>query len=436
MYGIGRCRSRAHDDGSGPGRRPTGYTDRPRTLPPDGGSGVSDRPASSTPRWFVLAYLTGGFGLALNAMMNFLLPLRAAELGIGIGTIGLLLGAKAATEALTSVPVGGLIDKIGPRRSFVVGTAVSTVLLACYAFVGSAVWLFALQVGLGVMRPMAWVGSQTYVSGLRSGADRARDTGRLSFVATAAQIVGPLLVGFGSQAFGTGRAYLVFSAYCGAYVLVGLLLPRSSGAGSGVGTRRRGFVDGLRLLRNPGMRVVIFLSSGRLWISGAWAAFFPLLLVTRGVPEGAAGTVVSAMAVVGTVVSPLSGRLAARFRVASLTAFSLLSGAAGVVLAPALASFPAAFGSAFLVGIGHGISLPMLLVLVSRAVPDDQRGLALGVRSSANQTASAVAPPLIGAVIGSTTAAIGFPLAGILGTCLIAAAWVTGRRHPGQRAGG
>ena len=51
-------------------------------------SALPEQTPAAIPRWYWLAYLTGGFGLALNAMMNFLLPLRATDLGIGIGLIG------------------------------------------------------------------------------------------------------------------------------------------------------------------------------------------------------------------------------------------------------------------------------------------------------------------------------------------------------------
>ena len=149
---------------------------------------VADSPI---PRWYWLAYLTGGFGLALNAMMSFLLPLRAVDLGISIGLIGVLLGVKGAVEAMVSVPIGGLIDRMGPRRAFIIGTAGSSVLIVLYTRATSIFALLLLQAALGTLRPMAWVGSQSYVSGLRDGADRARDTGRMSFVATGAQIIAP-----------------------------------------------------------------------------------------------------------------------------------------------------------------------------------------------------------------------------------------------------
>ena len=397
---------------------------------PGTGGVPTEKNGSSTPRWYWFAYLTGGFGLALNAMMSFLLPLRATDLGMSLGVIGLLLGVKGAVEAVTSVPIGGLIDRIGPRRAFIIGTAGTTALISLYAIATSILALVLLQMAVGAVRPMAWVGSQSFVSSLREGPDRARDTGRLSFFATGAQIIAPLLVGFSAQAFGRGLAFLVFASYCAIFVLVGLALPKGSDVRSAGSTKRRGLVEGLKLFSNREIRVAMFLSGARLWINGAWVAFFPLLLVTSGTSEGSASTVVASMAVVGTALSPASGKLAQRFRVEYLTAFSLICGVVGLALAPALVSLPSAYLSAFLLGIGHGISLPMLLVLVSRAVPPDQRGLALGLRSSVNQAAAATAPPLIGLLIGATAASVGFPLAAVVGLGLVISSITTFRRGP------
>ena len=225
----------------------------------------------------------------------------------------------------------------------------------------------------------------------------------------------------------------MFAGYCAVFVVIGLFLPHGSDVASSGATKRRGFTDGAQLLRIRGIRVVMFLSGARLWINNAWVSFFPLLLVTSGVAEGTASTVVSSMAVVGTILSPTSGRLAQRFKVESLTAFSLFSGATGLVLAPWLDSIPLAYVSAFLLGIGHGISLPMLLVLVSKSAPAEQRGLALGLRSSVNQAAAALAPPMVAGVIGATAATVGFPLAGAVGFALVGSAVATWKRGQGEQ---
>ena len=386
---------------------------------------------SSTPRWYWLAYLTGGFGLAFNAMMTFLLPLRAFDLGIDIAVIGLLLGAKGAVEAFVSVPAGGVIDRVGPRRAFIIGTVVSTLLVILYASATTVAALLVLQLAVGIFRPTAWISSQSFVAGLRSGPDQARDTGRLSSFATGSQIVAPLLVGFVAQATDTGTAFYAFAAYCAAFVVVGLLVPKGSDSGSRLAKKRQGFVEGVRLLKIRGIRVVILLSFARLWTITAFVAFVPLMLVTGGTSEGSAATVVSAMALVATVISPTSGRLAERFRVETVAAVALGFGALGLALAAVLDSIPAAYIVSFLVGIGNGLSLPTLLVLVSRAVSGDKRGLALGLRAGVNQLAAAIAPVLVAVVISAVTVATGFLLAAGVALGFIGSAAVTSRKERG-----
>ncbi len=391
-------------------------------------SATSDQ-RGSTPRWYWLAYLTGGFGLAFNASMTFLLPLRAFDLGIDIALIGLLLGTKGAVEAFVSVPVGGIVDRIGARRSFIIGTLVSTLLLTLYAVATSVVALFALQIAVGIFRPMAWVSSQSFVAGLRTGPDQARDTGRLSFFATGSQIVAPLLVGFVAQVTDTGTAFYAFAAYCAVFVIVGLLVPKGSDSGSKVSKKRQGLMAGIRLLEIRGIRVVMFLTFARLWTTTAFVAFVPLLLVSNGTPEGSAATVVSAMALIATLISPTSGRLAERIRVDALAAIALSCGAIGLALAPVFDSIPVAYTVSFLVGIGNGLSLPTLLVLVSRAVSSENRGLALGLRAGVNQLAAAVAPILVASVIGVFTVVTGFLLAAGIGLGFVSSAVVTERRR-------
>ncbi len=396
----------------------------------DPGDSVTDRGSrSSIPRWYWLAYLTGGFGLAFNSMITFLLPLRANDLGISIAWIGVLLGTKGLVEAVVSVPVGGLIDRIGPRRAFIIGTAGVSMIIVLFGLATTVVALLLLQAAAAVLRPMAWLGAQSFVSGLREGADQARDTGRLSLVANGSQIVAPLLVGFTAQVYNTGIAFYAFAGYCSIYVVVGLLIPKGADAASKHATQQRGLVAGLRLLSIRGMRVVMFLTFARLWIAVAFTAFFPLMLVTGGASEGSAATVVSASAVVATIMSPMSGRLAERMRLDTVAAVAVSLGALGLTLAPLLDSIPSAYVVSFLLGIGKGLSLPILLVLVSRAVSADKRGLALGLRGSVSQTAAAFAPVILAAVIAATTASIGFVLAAAVALGFAGSATFTSRRE-------
>lgn len=374
-------------------------------------------------------YAIGGFGMAVNAMIQFLLPLRAVELGIGIAVIGVLLGAKGLAEAASSVPVGSLIDRIGARRAFIAGTSATVLLGVSFSVATSVLALFVIQVLLGLLRPLGWVGSQAYVSGMRTGADRAVDTGRFSFVANGSQIVAPLMVGLAAQYFGLAAAFLFFAGYCGIFVVLGLLLPRDQrqripGASVDSGATLR---EAVGMLRLSGIRVVMLLTFARLWIPSVWTAFFPLLLVTSGTSEAGAATAVSVMAITATVVGLVVGRLAKLGRDVNVTAAALAAGCGGLVLAPFLGGIPLAYLSSVLVGIGQGVSLPMLIVLVTAAAPADRRATALGLRASVNQVAAASAPSAVAAILAVTVATVGFPIAGAIGLAFVGGALVTDR---------
>jgi MFS family permease len=382
--------------------------------------------SNRVPRSYWLAYLTGGFGLGLNAMVQFLLPLRANDLGIGLGTIGLLLGAKAIVEAVASTPVGGLIDRVGTRRAFIIGTLTCALIGLTFTVATTVPQLFLLQVGLGLARPLGWISAQAFVAGLRKGPNQAQDTGRFSFVATAGQVLAPLMVGFGAQSFGTGPAFWFFGAYCAAFVVLGLVLPRTDPPPTT--KKSQGLIQGLRLFAIDGIKVAMLLTFARLWISSTWTSFFSLHLVTSGVAEGSAATVVSTMAIIGTALSPTAGRLAQLGREDYLCAAALSCSAVGLALSPVIDSLPLAYIGAVLVGIGHGLSLPFLLVLVPRSAPEGQRGLALGLRAGVNQFAASISPVLTASVIGLASAGIGFPLAGGIGLAVLGAAAAIARR--------
>jgi DHA1 family inner membrane transport protein len=361
----------------------------------------------------LVAYGTGGFGLAANSMVQFLLPLRSVELGIGIGVIGLLLGVKALTEAVVSVPLGRLIDRVGTRRAFLAGTAAAGCVALGYTVATSIIALCLLQIALGLSRPLAWVAAQSHVSGMRDGAERAYDTGKMSFVANVGQIVGPLLVGIVAHAVDLRVAFLVLAGHSVLFFLVGLALPNLAATPTAVSDKGSSVRDARRMLTLPRMQVSMLLTFVRLWIPTAWTSFFPIYLVHEaGQSEAVAGTVVSAMAVMATLVSAFAGRIAKLGSAERVTAAALAIAAVGLGVAPFSAHGPAVYLSAVLVGVGHGVSLPMLIVLVSEAAPPGQRGLALGLRSSINQAASTLAPTVVAPLIGVTGLVVGFPIAG------------------------
>lgn len=363
-------------------------------------------------------------------MVYFLVPLRASELGVSLGVIGLLLGVKGLTETVLAVPLGAFIDRVGAKRAYLIGSI--GVALAGLGFVlaTSVVALFALQVALGATRPLAWVGGQSYVSGMRDGADRSYDTGRFSFAANVGQILTPLMAGLAVQFLGTRQAFLVVLVYGLVFFLVAVTLP-DSGRSATRDSGGSGFRAAAHLLKLGDMQVVMLLTFTRLWLPSVWSSFLPLYLVSVGTAASIAGTAASSMAVVATLTSLLTGRIARLGRPAVVTAVALGIACLGVALTPAATGVPSVYLPAAMVGIGQGLSLPMLLVLVSAAAPAGQRSLALGLRSGVNQAAATAAPILIAPIIAIGGLVVGFTLAGGIGAICLAAAMVI--EHSGRR---
>jgi MFS family permease len=376
-----------------------------------------------TRRQRLLAYSTGAYGLSINAITFFLVPLRAAELGAGVGLIGLLVGTKALVETLTSVPLGAFMDRTGPRRALLLGTAGTALVAVGYLFASTVAVLFLLQVILGLARPLGWVGGQSYAAGMRGGADSKYDTGRFSFAANLGQIVAPLLAGIVADVYGTRMGFLVIVAWGVVFFVVSVLLP-DVGRHAGGGGAGAGFGAAWALMKSPRVQAVMFLTFSRLWIPAVWSAFYPLYLVTTGTSATVAGIVVSAMAVAAAITSPFTGRIASHGSPIMVTALSLVVSCVGVAISPLADVGLWPLVAAALVGFGQGISLPMLITLMSEAAPKEQRSLALSLRAGVNQASSTIAPVVIGPLMAVAGATLGFPVAAVIGIGFLAAAVV------------
>jgi MFS family permease len=105
----------------------------------------------SIQRWSVVLLVAGG---ALNyvdrATLSVANKLIQDDLGIPIARMGLLLSAFLWAYALAQLPVGGLIDRFGPRRSLALGLFSWSVAQAAGSLVTSFGVFIAARFALGV----------------------------------------------------------------------------------------------------------------------------------------------------------------------------------------------------------------------------------------------------------------------------------------------
>jgi predicted MFS family arabinose efflux permease len=362
------------------------------------------------------AYLSGAFGLSVSAMLGLLVPLRADELGIAVGGIGVIVAARSLSETVLAVPLSGLTARLGTRGAFVLSAAACTAVSAAFVVADSFWALVALNVLIGAGRSLGWVASQAYVSTEGAPEHRARDTGRFSFASNAGQMVTPLLVGGAAALIGYRAAFLVIAAYCALFVVVGLLLPRPRSRAGGARVRLRAAAG---LFRLPRMQMAMLLTFVRLWVPNIWTPLFPLLLVSAGASAPEAAAVVSSAAAVATAVNLLTGRLSRLAAPEVLCTAALALAVVGLVVSPFLTELPAAFLPAVLVGIGNGLSLPLLIVLVSEAAPPGQKALALATRNAVNALSATLGPLGTGGLVAAVGATAAFPAMGGLAALLL-----------------
>ena len=323
-----------------------------------------------------------------------------------------------------------MIDRLGSRRSFIAGTLLCAGASVGFASVQAVAGLIAFQVVFGLGRAIGWVASQTYISAIGPERDRAKHTGRFSFVSYVGQIVSPALVGVVATLAGYRWAFLTVAAYASVFSLVGLMLREidTAAAKSQVG-KGTGFRSASELFRVPQFRAAMVLTFVRLWISSVWSSFYPLFLVEEGFSAAVAGTVLSVSSLVAMTTTLAAGPLGRRSAPELVSAVALGVGAVGVIISPVLMTEGLVYVPAVLLGIGAGLSLPLLITTVSQATTEDRLGLALGVRAGVNQTSSALAPLAVAPLIGALGLTVGFGLAGVAGLVLLGIAfrkyWIT-----------
>jgi predicted MFS family arabinose efflux permease len=233
------------------------------------------------------------------------------------------------------------------------------------------------------------------------------------------------MIGASAAVIGYRPAFLVMAAYCLLFTVVGVTLTPESDGTMGQRVRLRAAAQ---LFRLPRLQIAMLLTFVRLWVPNIWTPFFPLLLVASGFSAGLAGAVISSAAVVAVVVNLLTGRLSKYASPEALCTMALCVTVLGLILSPHLLWFPAVFLPAAMVGLGNGLSLPLLILLVSDAAPPGQRGLALATRNAVNSLSAALGPLGTAPLVASLGAVSAFSVAGGLAGALLVVAIALQRR--------
>lgn len=336
------------------------------------------------------------------------LPVYYRDLGLDLGTIGLLAALAAATQLIGSPIWGGVADRFPRSRLVLPAAAVvavvgASVLVGAATLPGVAVGALVLALGGAGIGPLLDARTLDIL-----GADRIR-YGQLRAWGSLAFVVGAWLVGGLIDARGSDGLFLAYIPMLGLTALITLTLPRRSPATRTVSIFRGAW----SLIRAPEMRLFLF-GALLVWtMLQAANSFYSIQIVALG---GSAQTVGLAWAVGALIEVPLMfgfPRLAERFGAERL----LVVGAAAFAVRAAAAALATDATTLVLIAPIEGLAFALFFVggvaYVASRASSELAATAQGVYAGMAGLASIIGSALGGIVAGALSIASLFAVAAV-----------------------
>ncbi len=336
-------------------------------------------------RWFLLAMILANIA---GQMAYSLLSLYLVEMGASVGQVGLVFTVASLVPMALQILGGWLSDTIGRLRAIALGSFVASFGYLLFFISPSWEWVMLGLCIEYVSNSIVGPSFGAYIAEQSSEGERGRVFGFTQSIFMIVTVVGPAMAGFLAYRFGFQIMLLVaFVFYAAA---TGLRIWMATGGRfAPTRTPQRPTLAGLRM--QLGAMFALLFSGGLLtwiWVTDAVGdtAFnligqlYPLYLSDVGnLNVGQIGLLNSARGVATILSSFLAGWLIDKRGERAVIVGGFAVQAMGLVLLLQARGFAAFLAAMFVFGLGTGSLMPAYNSLISKAVPDDRRGLAYGL---------------------------------------------------------
>ena len=328
------------------------------------------------------------------------ITLQALREGASTATVGVILALFALLPMLCAVAAGRLSDRIGIRKPMLgasIGLVAGTLLPL--VFTGLPV-LFASACVIGLSFMFGQVAAQNGTGELGPPSERAKNFSLLALGYSISGFLGPLLAGFTIDHGG----FLVAFGLLAALPLVPIfVLGRSMLNLPGPHPAHARNVGGgaLELLMHPHLRSVFVIN---VLLAMAWdlhQIVIPVYGDQIGLSASAIGLILASFGAATFVVRLAMPWIVRRANEHQVLTLSLIIAGAVYFVFPFSHSAPTLMTLSFCLGLGLGMSQPMVMSLLHTHAPPGRMGEAAGVRMTLVQ-AMAVTVPLTFGALGAT----------------------------------
>lgn len=342
-----------------------------------------------------------------------ILPIVGTQIGLSVMFIGVILAANRAVRICVSPFIGVLADRIGARRTLLVGLAINVVTMSLYAtgmivhHAGAGFLLGRILHGFGSACVFVSAQALALFAGGAARGGRAAGTVRAAIVLGVP--IGLVCGGLLSDAVGPIATFFVAAgavvvALSGAFFTVpdlrGEVPSRASLRASVVAMRDR------RLFTIGALNFALaFAAGGMILTTLAFVVAARHVSIFGRDQQSTSGLLMGWMTIVDAVATPFAGRLGDRLRAHGwVAAISLVLVIAGLlVIAPPFGA-PGLVAGLAIVGLGSAGLGPSLLVVMGAVVPRERSGAAVGLMQLCGDVGGMLGP-LVGTAFLSAGAA-------------------------------
>ena len=381
------------------------------------GETAGGRSGSSSPARLTLAVILAS--ATLTVMAGAIIGPVVRQIGIGVGVSGSLAGLIITTHGVVIVVAsplaGALIDRVGPRRPYLLGLGLYGVGGGAGLVVDSFGALLASRVVLGAGVALVYTGVTVLIYTLYRGRRMDRALGLRSSANSLGAAVWPLVGG----ALGTVSWHAPFGVYLAALPLglVALVAIPATGHGEtsgrseatdtrpGLGRQVRELLAVFRRL--PAIPAVYLLYFGANLFLYVVVVYYPQLLAELGVTSTlSVGLYLAANGAASAVTAAAYDRLVGRFGRHRLVLAAFGLWVAGFGVAAAVGGPLAAGGPVLALGVGTGLVFPSAFAWIEALSPPDRQGRLASYIASAGYLGQFLSPLAFGLVV---------PVAGVRG---------------------
>lgn len=345
--------------------------------------------------WLILIAFT--FHFTRHGISFPLIPLLAENFGAAPSVIGFTVGAFGFIGVFLSIPLGGLIDRVGAKRMLVFGVIGNIANAAILLHARTISELIIAQMIAGFAFTLIIVGSQAIISKISTPREREKAFGLLTVGASIGQGLGPVLGGFLVEHFDYRTAFylmLIFSS-------MGLLVLGIRGTKESNSLKRSYsfFQDVKRagdLALNSQVMIILIFTFVILFAVNLNSSFLPVLLRGEGLQESSIGSLISIFAVTAIGIRLFFSHLLTFANRKKIIAFAMGTIIVGVGLIPLMSSLMGFAIALLIYGLGFGITQPLSMVMIADLTDPSLSGLAMGLRFAVIMAANLLSPVILG----------------------------------------